>query len=404
MNKKFVTVLAIGSIMASASMAYSASTLMQIGRSPFHRPPLASTQDLAAMAQDQAADMQKGFEKAGRPELFAPFMEQIAAGNIESKDYPKGSQFEWMFFKRKGTGEVRLSRDLTWGNEVPFPAYTVKVMQDDMLYTFAIPLGCGNVALADAEPVEEVVEVVEVVAENQPPVCRAMVSPVKSFSGSSVAVDASASTDPDGQVTGMKMVALDENGQPLSEQMVEGSLVGSIVLPAGAKSIQTSVTDDGGLSATSPECMTPVTVMKRTNFLADIGGYHMFDPGNWVFGRVGLEYRFDENWSVLGLVGYAQHVQGSDGASAVLVDVLGQYRMDRLFFNLGVGGWLSTDDDGDGDYDDTDADIIVGMGYRIYGEPDAFNASLFVEARSAFDELGSPVDSGRLGGGIRFSF
>ncbi|MCK9174150.1 MAG: hypothetical protein M0O96_02565 [Desulforhopalus sp.] len=402
MNKKIVTVLAIGSIMTSASMAYSASTLMQIGRSPFHRPPLASTQDLASMAQTQTADMREGFEKAGCPELFDPFMKQIAAGNIESKDYPKGSQFEWMFFKRKGTGEVRLSRELTWGNEVPFPAYVVKVVQDSTLYTFAVPLGCGNVALAGEEPFEE--PVAEVVVEKQPPVCRAMVSPVKAFSGSSVAVDASGSTDPDGKVTSMKMVTLDENGQPLSEQVVAGGLVGSIVLPAGAKSVQTTVTDDDGLTATSPECMAPVTVVKRTNFIADVGAYHMFDPGNWVFGRVGLEYRFDENWSVLGLAGYAQHVQGSDGASAVLVDVLGQYRVDRLFFNLGVGGWLSTNDDGDGDYDDTDADLIAGMGYRIYGEPDAFNASLFVEARSAFDELGSPVDSGRVGGGVRFNF
>ncbi len=400
MNKKILAAFAAGTIVASASVAYSATTLMQIGRSPFHRPPLASTQDLLDMVQSQAADVKKGFEKAGRPELYEPFMEQIAASDIETVDYPKGSQFEWMFFKRKGTGEVRVSRDLTWGNEIPFPAFTVNVVENGTRYTFAIPLGCGNVAFVGEEPVEEIKVVEEV---KKPPVCRAQVSPLKGFYGEAFNVDASASTDPDGQITGMKVLALDGNGQPMAEEVVEGSLVGSIILPVGAKSIQTTVIDNDGLTASGPECSTPVSAIKRTKVIADVGAYHMFDPGNWIFGRLGLEYRFDENWSVLGLVGYAQHFQGADGASAVLVDVLGQYYVDRLSFNFGIGEWISVDED-DGDYDDTDTDLILGMGYMVSGDRDAFNATLFLEGRVAFDEMGRPIDTGRFGGGVRFSF
>lgn len=403
MKTKIISAVAAGSLLFSAGAAYSASTLMQIGRSPFHRPPLASTADLQEMLQSQAADVKRGFEKAGRPELYQPFMEQVGSVDIQLVDFPKGTYFEWMFFKRKGSGAVRVARDLTWGNEIPFPAYTAGIVVGDKKYNFAVPLGCGNVALLGSEDiVPEVIEE-EVVVVNQPPVCSATVSPRATYWGEPVVVDASASSDPDGRVVGMELVAMDADGNPISKEVVRDSLIGSIALPQGATSIRASVIDDAGEMATSPSCVAAVAGMKRMNMVADVGAYHMIDPGTWVFGRVGLEYHFDEDWSVLGMVGFAPHVGGSDGDSAALVDVLGEYKINRFFVNLGLGGWISSGDN-DLDAEDSGLDLIAGCGVRLFGEDDGFNTSLFTELRSSVDELGQIIDYGRFGAGLRFRF
>ncbi len=398
MNAKLVAATVAGSLIFMGGSAYSASTLMQIGRSPFHRPPLASTADLLSMVQKQAADVKKGFEKTGRPELYPLFMEQIASADIQMKDFPKGTFFEWMFFKRKGSGAVRVARDLTWGNEVPFPAYTFAVVDGNKRHIFAIPLGCGNVALLGTEIIEE-----EIVVPNQPPVCSATISPVKTYWGEPVTIDASSSSDTDGTIVAMEVAALDSEGNPISKEIIKDSLTTSMLLAQGTKSIQVSVIDDAGEMASSPACVADVKGLKRMNPVADIGVYRMFDPGTWVFGRVGLEYHFDENWSVLGLLGFAPHIDGNDGDSAALIDVLGEYKVDRFFVNMGLGGWLSNGDD-DLDTEDSQLDLIVGAGVRLYGEENEFNTSLFTELRSGVDEFNDIMEYGRFGAGLRFRF
>ncbi len=403
MNVKVISAVAAGGLLLSVGAAHSATTLMQIGRSPFHRPPLASTSDFLKMVQTQAADVEKGFIKAGYPQLYQPFMEQIGSADIQLLDFPKGTHFDWMFFKRKGNGDVRVARDLTWGNKVPFPAYTFGILSEGRKYNFVVPLGCGNVALLNVEDVvvEEMVE--EVAVENQMPICRASVAPVKTYWGEAVSVDASRSSDADGRVVGMKMVAKDADGNVLGKELVSGGLKGSLLLPRGAKAIEVTVVDDAGAAATSPACMVAVEGKSRVNMVADVGAYHMFDPGNWAFGRIGLEYHVNDAFSVLGLAGFAPHTGGEDGDSAGLVDLLGEYRMDRFFVNFGLGGWLSKGND-DIDYEDKDLDVIAGFGFRLGGDDGGFNTSLFTEMRSGVDELGKIIDCGRFGAGLRLRF
>ncbi len=402
MNVKAISAIAAGGLLLSTGSAYSATTLMQIGRSPFHRPPLASTSDFLAMVQTQAADVEKGFIKTGYPQLYQPFMEQVGSADIQMVEFPKGTHFEWMFFKRKGNGDVRVARDLTWGNKVPFPGYTFGIVHEGRKYTFVVPLGCGNIALLNSEEmVKEVAE--EVVIENQPPVCRASVAPVKTYWGEAVTVDASRSSDSDGRVIGMEMAARDADGNVLGKELVKRGLKGSLLLPKGAKSIEVTIVDDAGATATSPACKVAVEGKSRVNMVADVGAYHMFDPGTWVFGRIGLEYHVNDAFSILGLAGFAPHTGGEDGDSAGLIDILGEYRMDRFFVNFGFGGWLSKGDD-DIDYEDKDLDVIAGLGYRLGGEDGGFNTSLFTEMRSGVDELGKIIDCGRFGAGLRFRF
>lgn len=385
------------------SVANGATTLMEIGRSPFHQPPLTTIESLVDMVRVKETDIRKGFEVAGRPELAEPFISQLPTADIEAGEFAKGTSFEWMFFKKKGKGQVRVARDVTWGNEKPFPGFKLAVDSEGQRYTFVIPLGCGNIALMDVAPVP-VPAAAPVAAKNQPPVCTATVSPAAGYCGDKAVIDATGSTDSDGTVVAMSVVVTDAEGKVVSESAGDAStLVSEIAIPCGTNMVTVTVIDDDGEKSTSPECTTEVRGEQRARFLADAGYYHMPDPGHYLFGRVGLEYKLTDNWALLGLVGYAEQFDGIDGDSAFLIDFMGEYSFSRYFVDFGVGGWFSQGDD-DLDTEDTQIDFIVGAGARLFGEPDAFNTSIFVEVRAAADEFDDFIDYGRFGAGLRFRF
>jgi hypothetical protein len=346
--------------------------------------------------------VEKGFELAGRSDLYKPFMAQIATAKIEKVDFPKGSHFEWMFFKKKGKGKLRIAKDVTWANNTTFPGYQFDVEHNGTRSTFVIPLGCGNVALMGESKIQEVAKTV-VAKPNQAPKCGMTVTPVKAYCGETITVDARNSSDADGSIAKMKITVVDDRGQVVSEKVVDGkSLVGEVAMPCGKNTVKVSVTDDKGTDATSAQCAVDVTGIKRVRLIGDVGYYRQFDPGHYLFGRIGGEYRFNEDWSILGLVGGAWLFEGRDGSNAFLADVLGEYKFgSRYFVDLGVGGWI-TDGDSDLDAENSELDLIAGVGARVYGEPENFNVSVFLEARSAFDE--NLADYGRFGVGVRFRF
>lgn len=137
------------------------------------------------------------------------------------------------------------------------------------------------------------------------------------------------------------------------------------------------------------------------HFVADAGYLRMPDPADYVFGRVGAEYILNPQFSFLGMVGGAPKVSGADGTSAFLIDMLGQYNWSSVFVGLGLGGWI-TSGDSDIPSENSGVDLIGNVGVRILGEPDKFNTSLFMEARSGLDELDEIKDYGRFGAGLRF--
>jgi hypothetical protein len=279
------------------------------------------------MVQTEQADVQKGFELAGHSELFETFMAQLSTVQIDRVDFQKGSKFEWMFYKKKGNGAVRIAKDVTWGNDKPFPGFKFDLDKDGNRYSFAVPLGCGNIALIGVSAVPAVAA---------PPPVEAPVA--------------------------------------------------SVAAPEDVVAV--------------PDAIAPVD---KVGFIADVGYYHQIDPGHYLFGRVGLEYKLSEEFSILGLIGGAGHVDGLDGKSAFMADLLGEYSFSRYFIDFGIGAWI-TDGDDDIPAENSQMDLIAGIGARIFGEPDAFNTSLFLEVRSAPDELSDLMDYGRFGVGLRFRF
>ena len=403
MKRKIFSFVIMAFLLVSVGIAHSATTLVEIGRSPFHQPPLKSADELINMVQTKAVEVEKGFALAGRSDLYQPFMAQIATAKIEKVDFPKGSYFQWMFYKKKGKGTVRIVKDVTWGNDKPFPGFQMDIEHNGVRSTIVVPLGCGNVALMAESKIPEVVKAPPP-QPNQAPKCGMTVSSVRAFCGEIITVDARNSSDVDGSIAKMKIAFIDDRGQVVSEKVVDGSgLVGEAEVPCGKNTVKVTVTDNKGSDATSPECAVDVTGIKRVNFIGDVGYYYQHDPGHYLFGRIGAEYKFTEQWSVLGLIGGAPLIDGSDGASAFLIDVLGEYKYSRFFVDLGVGGWI-TDGDDDLKGENSQLDLIASVGARVYGEPESFNASVFLEARSAFDEFDDLNNFGRFGLGVRFRF
>lgn len=389
-------------LLVSVSVANAATTLVEIGRSPFHQPPLKTKEDLLSMLHAKNPEVAKGFALAGRSDLYEAFMDQVTKTKIDLIQFPKGSHFAWMFYKKKGKGSIRIVKDVTWGSDKPFPGFQLSVEKAGNRYTFVIPLGCGNVALMGESKNPEVAAVPP--PPNKPPQCGMTVTPAKTFCGENVTVDARTSTDPDGEIAKMTIAFVDESGKAVSQKVVEGkTLMSEVAVPCGTNTLKVTVADNKGLEASSPACAVQVTGIKRVRFLGDLGYYRQFDPSNYVFGRVGMEYKFTEQFALLGLVGWAPEIHGKDGASAFLADLLAEFSFSRYFVDLGVGGWI-TNGDSDMPGENSELDMIAGFGARVFGEPEKFNASLFVEARSAFDEIDELGRYGRFGVGVRFRF
>lgn len=152
-----------------------------------------------------------------------------------------------------------------------------------------------------------------------------------------------------------------------------------------------------------PEAVVPVAAALPLGWLLDAGYLYQGDPANYLFIRGGVEYPFDENFSIIGMLGVAPKIEGDDGKTAFLADILLNYQWNKLFVAGGVGAWL-TGGDSDLDTEDNDIDLILELGYQFYEKPEKFKLSGFVEARSAFDEMSDFDLYGRVGAGLRFKF
>jgi hypothetical protein len=171
-----------------------------------------------------------------------------------------------------------------------------------------------------------------------------------------------------------------------------------------------SVVDGGGYVQSSGQvgCIT----CYGFRFVADVGYLHQSDPADYLLLRAGVEHSVSNRLSFLAMVGGAPHLDGTDGDDAILLDFLLQYDWFRFMFGnqwsqafvgVGLGGWITSGDD-NLEAEDTDIDLIANIGARIYGRPETFNASLFLEARSGLDELDTLGEYGRFGAGLRMRF
>ncbi len=397
MKKKLLLLLSLCLVMAWASSAFAAVTLKRMGDHPFCRPPLASEADLRALVESKSADLQAGFVKAGSADLYPEFVAQFPTATIETISVAPGTHIEWMLFRRKGTGPVTAVKDVTWGGEEAFDAYSFHIDKDGQRYQFIIPTVCGNMSLLSVGPVPEVA--------NQEPVCNMTLSGAELKCGEVVTVDATGSSDADGTIAEVIFRLLDASNQVVAEKVdKEAPFVQEFTIPCDSPqyTVKVVVVDSKGAQSSPADCTQTVTVAERKGGpVVDVGYAHQFDPADYIFARVGYEYPLTEKLYAMGLVGGFARVSGDDGGSAFTVDALLNYYLnEKMFVGGGVGLWAGEDDTND---DEVEADLILNMGYLVHEKPGGMKTSLFFEGRCEADELVSSTAS-RLGVGLRFQF
>uniref|UniRef100_A0A7C4RPJ6 PKD domain-containing protein n=1 Tax=Desulfatirhabdium butyrativorans TaxID=340467 RepID=A0A7C4RPJ6_9BACT len=386
-----------------ASGAYGETVIHKLGVRPFWKPPLKSVTEFRTMIQKSLPDLKKGFEMANALDVFEVFVNQGMSSTPEEILVQPGSKLQWMIFK--DGKKVKLVRDAVWKGKEPFKAYRLKAEHQGKQYVFVIPWDCGNVSL------EQVVVLPPPPAPkpapapapappaNQSPTCHVTISPETVFTGESIVVDASKSSDSDGSIASMQIQVKDADNRTVQDLKVDKPpFVQSFSLNKGGNyTVHVTVTDNKGASSSQPGCAAKtVRVNSRGRFTADAAVLYQDDPATFLPVRIGYEWRFNNRFSLLGMVGMADVIHGNDDSFSVLGDLTALYRYNRFFVGTGVGLWHSDRNDR--------FDFILNTGYMFWGDPNDTNLSVFVEGRSAFDEFNDLEKYGRIGGGLRLQF
>ncbi|WYD79639.1 MAG: hypothetical protein V8K32_10010 [Candidatus Electrothrix gigas] len=374
--------------------------------------------ELRGMMQSQQSALMEGLQKAGNPELYTPLMQQFSQADIKRVEYRPGVNFHWMLFRHNGVGPVKSAPDLIWAGKKRLRAYEFFIDFDNKRYIFAVPFSCGNLALKEIVRIVVKTERVEVPGPERivkvPGPERIVEVPgperIVKVPGPERIVE----------VPGPQRIVEVPGPQrivevPGPERIVEVPGPERIVRVPGPERIVRVLGPERIVKVkvpvgTSPQCCPSCVYPIR--YVVDAGYLRMPDSANFGFGRIGVEYAFNQRLSFLGMIGGAIKADGSNGDDAWLLDFMLQYNMffmrvkdkwNPVFFGFGLGGWMSDGDDNI-ESEDSDIDIIAQVGTQIFGDPESFNTSLFLEARSGIDEMNKVSEYGRFGIGVRLRF
>ena len=156
--------------------------------------------------------------------------------------------------------------------------------------------------------------------------------------------------------------------------------------------------DDQGQPA-SGECSQSVVVgppLRRPG--GGLGYAHIFDPADYIFGRVGYEIPLPwvDGLHLLGMIGGFAKVDGAANSSAFVADLTLNYHwLGPLSFGFGLGYWSG----GDGQMD-----LIANLGCKVFDDILGTKGELFIEGRSEADQLDELSARGRWGAGLRLRF
>ena len=333
----------------------ASTPLTKLGRAPFYKAKSLKADDVYPLLVRMKKDVARGFTQAGVADLYEPFMEQVKKQPPEEVKVQPGQSLQWMMYKKKG--KVRVTRDRVWTGKAPFEAYRIVVRHKDTDYDFIVPKICFNISLKEitavpktaappaAPPKEE--------PKTPPPVKEPAVTPPAKESDKPAVPPAPPVKEPD------------KPAAPPAPPVKE------------------------------PE--KPKVDAQKGFFVGDVGMLGRFDVSAFGLLRVGYRYKFHEKLAVTGLVGAAPLLDGDNDESAFLADaILTYYPFSNFFLGAGVGLWASSSN--------SKADLILEIGIPINQAPESLNFELFLEGRSAFDQMGDWTKYGRVGGGLRILF
>lgn len=448
MKKKILLSAALlAALAAPAGVVQAANVLRTVGRHPVSAP-LATVEDLRAMMRSMGNDIQDGMSRAGNADLF-PLVQAHIANNpsqIAIVAYQPGQQIDWMLFRQNGRGRVKVARDVTWGGSSPLSVFEFSVDSNGQRYTFAVPLQCGNLALKESYPApvqvvqpqapviqyKEVVRQVpvpgptvyvpkEVIKYVDRPMVREVVRQVP-VPGPTVYVDRPVVKEVVRQVSVpgptvyvpkevIKYVDKPVQVVKYVDKPVVKTVVRKVRVPGPTRTVYV---DKPVIKEVIKEVKGEVQCCESPfRFVADAGYLRQSDTAEYGFGRLGMEYALNPQFSFLAMVGGAAEVEGTGGEDAFLLDFMLQYNLFQcatngsawspFFIGLGVGAWMTNGDD-ETPSEDSQADLIANIGLRLFGTPASTSVAIFLEGRAATDELDELDEYGRIGGGLRFRF
>jgi hypothetical protein len=156
---------------------------------------------MKGLFETRAADIKTGFDLAGNPELYQPFMDQMKTAEWMDTTFPVGEVLPWMLFRSHD--QVKVARNIEWAGKEPMPVFIVPVTKDWKQYEFVIPKGCGNIALSS-----------KVTNLIQPAVCSLTVTPARANANDPITVDMSGSQN----AQSMTVEVADAQGQKIATQ------------------------------------------------------------------------------------------------------------------------------------------------------------------------------------------
>jgi hypothetical protein len=181
--RKSIVLFAVMALVVLAVMSFAQTTkLKRIGLYTFVevKGQVPNADVMKALFERYSAEIKTGFDMAGNPELYEPFMDQIKTSEWIDTTLPVGDTVQWMLFRSHDA--VKVARNVEWAGKDALPVFMVKVQKDWKIYDFIIPKHCGNIALG-----KNVVDAIP------PAVCSLVVVPERANVNDPITVDMSGS-------------------------------------------------------------------------------------------------------------------------------------------------------------------------------------------------------------------
>jgi hypothetical protein len=202
--RKSIVFFVVMALVVFTAMSFAQTTkLKRVGLYTFctvkgHEPTPAM---MKGLFEAHSADIKTGFDLAGNPELYEPFMAQMKTAEWVDTTLPIGEALPWMLFKSHE--QVKVARNIEWAGKAPLPVFIVPIQKDWKQYEFVIPKGCGNIALSS-----KVTDLIK------PAVCSLSVTPSRANVNDPITVDMSGSQN----AKSMTVEVTDAQGLKLATQ------------------------------------------------------------------------------------------------------------------------------------------------------------------------------------------
>ena len=150
-DKRWYLILIGFMILTSLSIFAQTKKLRDIGRYRF-LPIKAGTpapEMMKVIAEKYADDIKRGFNLAGYPGLYPPFIDRIRQSAFTERELAVGSKMLWMIFRSQG--QIQVIHDLEWAGQEPLSVLSFSIQEGDKKYELIMPKTCGNISLEKVE-------------------------------------------------------------------------------------------------------------------------------------------------------------------------------------------------------------------------------------------------------------